>query len=310
MKTRANGEHRIHGYQKTYIVKDALFLDIEQGTGTMAMVGFLIIFATSLEYIRRNFFEFFYGMHLTGIIIAIAAACWHEAACFYYFIPAVILWVCDRLWRSYQSWCVHVKALQVDAVTPPQDGDGDHGMVRVLFEYGRLSRYHPGQYAFVAIVNKTRKAFWQYANWHPITISEDFRSFTPRSALEDSNSKTKKDDDSYSNSSSIVSQLRKDNALRAPTVGLLHIKALGGYTRQLYQAAAMANQEFDLKVDGPYGPILDYQDYQVLVCFAAGIGITPALTLIKDCVERRSAGVKTVVTEQVHLVWAIRVLGK
>ncbi|KAI8146817.1 ferric reductase like transmembrane component-domain-containing protein [Fennellomyces sp. T-0311] len=294
----------IVGYRRNWVVKDALFRNIEQGTGTIAMIGFLLLFVTSFEWIRRNYFEVFYYAHIVGIIIAVIAACWHEAGCFYYFIPAVLLWAFDRIYRSFQSWMQRTKLLNVEAY----NSGSKHGITHILFEYSRLEHYHPGQYVFVTLVNKTKKAFWNYANWHPMTISEVLQPMTPVNVVNEKlpTSKAKKatNSESSSNSDSVISRHRTSPT--QPT-GSLHIKALGSYTHQLLEAAR-GHHDLDLRVDGPYGPRLEYQDYQVMVCFAAGIGITPALTLIKDCVERRSAGVETVATDQIHLVWAIRTL--
>lgn len=112
---------------------------------------------------------------------------------------------------------------------------------------------------------------------------------------------------SGSGGSSFVSNLRRRNMHE--DMGSFHMKALGGYTRDLLLESA-GNEEFEFRMDGPYGPRLEYQDYKVMALFAAGIGVTPALTLVKDCVERRAAGVHTVITEKVHLVWALRTIGK
>lgn len=320
----------IHGYQHEYIVKDALFRNVEQGTGTIAMIGFLLLFVTSFEFIRRNYFEVFYYSHIVGIIIAIIASCWHEAGCFYYFIPTVLLWFFDRCWRSYQSWFTPTKLVQVDPVAghPSTASKSPEGITRVLFEYQRLKHYQPGQYFFLTLVNKTRNRFWNYANWHPMTLSEVFPAredplttghaqLNEKMAVEElAGDKKKQMDDTGSGSgtsasssgdNSFISNLRRRNMHQE--MGSFHMKALGGYTRDLLVESA-SNEEFEFRMDGPYGPRLEYQDYKVMALFAAGIGVTPALTLVKDCVEKRAAGVHTVITEKVHLVWALRTVGK
>ncbi|KAI9490520.1 ferric reductase like transmembrane component-domain-containing protein [Zychaea mexicana] len=297
----------IHGYRHNYIVKDALFRNIEQGTGTIAMIGFLFLFVFSFEWIRRNHFEIFYYTHIFGIIVAIIASCWHETGCFYYFIPAVLLWAFDRIWRSFQSWSVKTKIVNVEAY----NSGSKHGITRVLFEYSRLSQYHPGQYMFVTLVNKTKRAFWNYANWHPMTISEDIiikkASEKTQTTHEEAAGSSSSTGSSSHDSNSFTNATRRRRSEHDQPAASIHIKALGSYTTDLLHSAT-GHHDLDLKVDGPYGPRLEYQDYKTMACFAAGIGITPALTLIKDCAERRAAGVDTVVTEQVHLVWAIRTL--
>jgi ferredoxin-NADP reductase len=46
-----------------------------------------------------------------------------------------------------------------------------------------------------------------------------------------------------------------------------------------------------------------------MALFGAGIGITPALAIVKDVVERRADGVRTVAVEHIYLTWAIRASG-
>ncbi|KAI8086611.1 ferric reductase like transmembrane component-domain-containing protein [Halteromyces radiatus] len=326
----------MHGYEKTYIVADTLFYDLEQTSGTICMLGFLLLFVTSFGYIRRHFFEFFYYAHIIGIIVAIIFACIHEVMCFVYFMPVVILWVADRAWRSYQSWYIPVTPIQINPAVSKTEKQ--EGIVRVLFDHSRLaSHYHPGQYVFVAMAKKGKAwCKWQFANWHPMTISEVFRGSrgvssyinssnssvinetiiadekkNPTTNIENAKQNSDKTVDISDTASIDTAQLRRRGAT-APAassssnmVASLHIKALGGFTRDLLDHADQ-NQALHFKVDGPYGPRLEYQDYNVLSCFAAGIGITPALTLIKDCVERRSAGIASVMTHHVQLVWVVR----
>ncbi|KAI8342919.1 ferric reductase like transmembrane component-domain-containing protein [Chlamydoabsidia padenii] len=317
----------IKGYQKTYIAADTLFYDLEQTSGTISMLGFLLLFVTSFAYIRRHFFEFFYYAHIIGIIVAIIFACIHEVMCFVYFIPVVILWVADRAWRSYQSWYIPVTPIHISPAVAKSDQQ--EGIVRVLFDHDKLARqYHPGQYVFVAMAEKGKAwCRWQFANWHPMTISEVFRNSRGAGSLVKSSGSSvinetvetidekmekgqEKKPDQLSDSSSLdTAHLRRrcltDKDDVSNMVASLHIKALGGFTRNLLTHADQ-NTPLHFKVDGPYGPRLEYQDYKVLGCYAAGIGITPALTLIKDCVERRSAGVSTVMTHHIQLVWVVR----
>lgn len=291
------------------------------------MLGFLLMFVTSIEYIRRNYFEVFYYSHVIGMLVAIIFACWHEPTCFAFFIPAVILWFVDRVIRSYQSWCIKSSYMKVDQVVPYSSIQ--EGIVRILFENTGLNRFKPGQYMFISIVKNGGRKVWEYANWHPITVSETFRVSSndqTDSAIEErivgsnqgtlnGNVKEKKvisavssvsDIDSLSDVSTLrhrANNITSDET--ATTIGSFHIKALGGKTRNLLKASA-AGENLTVRVDGPYGPHLEYQDYQVMTLFAAGIGITPALAIVKDCVERRSNGIKTVAVEHIYLTWAIR----
>lgn len=90
------------------------------------------MFIISLGYIRRNYFEVFYYYHVIFMLMGILSACYHENACFAFFIPALILWFADRLVRSYKSWFVKTSSVRVDQVVPLSDKQD--GIVRILFE--------------------------------------------------------------------------------------------------------------------------------------------------------------------------------
>lgn len=306
------------------IVKDALFRNEEQTTGTISMLGFLLLFATSIGYMRRHHFEIFYYTHIIGMLVGIIFACWHETTCFAFFIPAIILWFADRAIRTYKSWVIKSTSVRVDEVAPSTATQ--EGIVRILFENSLLRKFQPGQYVFVSMATQGRK-LWGYANWHPFTISEVFRVNTSAdSGIEERvvektevTDGEKVDNKNKSNSLSDIESMSDTSSLRrranilplgqeTKTVASFHIKALGNKTRQLLKAAA-ANEQLGIHIDGPYGPHLHYQDYQVVALFGAGIGITPAMAMIKDIVEKRSNGVRTVAVNHIYLSWAIRSIG-
>ncbi|KAI7865067.1 ferric reductase like transmembrane component-domain-containing protein [Spinellus fusiger] len=314
-------------YSKSYIISDTLFYDFEHTMGSCALFSFLIMFIFSINYIRRNYFELFYYTHIIAFMSAMVFVCLHETMCFFYFIPVMVLWIVDRLYRSYRSWFSGVTAISVKQALP-QTATHD-GITRALFEHSSLSSYRPGQYVFLSIVNKTHK-LWplQFLNWHPFTISEIFRGGKSDKDSIDFKITEKglsvKDSYKYKNVDSLfeiekasedASDLR-DLRRRSPAIGYrgkdepvlasVHIKGLGNYTHGLLKSVA-ANEQLSVKVDGPYGARLEYQDHKTMAIFALGIGVTPALALIKDCAERRAAGVKTVATENIYFVWTVRV---
>lgn len=304
---------------------DAFFKDWEYITGTVATVAFMLMFLTSLEYIRRNYFEVFYYSHIILVTVSIVFTCWHYNTCFAFFLPPALLWVADRVVRTYKSWVIKATFVQVDQVAPQTAKQ--EGIVRIIFASKALRNFKPGQYVFAAMVLNGRK-LWEYANWHPFTISEVFRGNRTSigheieehivgSGVKDETTKLLQKDQRSYNSVSRTDSLpdtlhrrRKFNGIQDDTaMASFHIKALGTKTRDLLNASSVGSRNLQIYVDGLYGPQLPFQDYPILALFATGIGVTPAMSIIQDILEKRSNGVRTVTTDHIYLTWAIRVTG-
>lgn len=251
---------------------DAFFKDEEYTSGTISLIGYVILFATSFYYIRRHFFRLFYYWHIIGIVIATGGAMWHEWSCIYFLYPPTLLWVLDRLLRSYYSWwqqcdLVHVKQYH-------------EKIVCANFKHPRLQHFRPGQYFFTAFLttrsndgqeskqwyHMIRDSIEQHADWYPMTVS---------------------------------------NYQEKTLMASFHIKSLGDGTQRLMQAAKN-DESLHLRVDGPYGPRLPYMDYHTVALFAVGIGITPALTILKDCVQQMT---RRSFVRKVYLIWSVTTAG-
>ncbi|KAI7898381.1 ferric reductase like transmembrane component-domain-containing protein [Cokeromyces recurvatus] len=337
----------IVGYRRRWVVKDALFRNEEYTTGSIAMFAFLLIFITSIEWVRRRYFEIFYWSHVIFLIVAVIFSCWHEHTCFAYFIPCIILWFADRVIRTWQSWFMKTSHVRVEEVVPQTNSQ--EGVVRVFFEHKAMRYFRPGQYVFAAFILNGKK-LWEWGNWHPFTISEYFRLSGNDQASEEGieerivghslnntdkgskiepsfvHSEHKKHDISKGSIHSLtdvpitsdLSNLRRraNNNLFSSggdshVIGTFHIKALGQKTKDLLNAASSSsssdNKNLKVYIDGPFGPQLQYQDYPVVALFATGVGITPALCMIKDIVERRNRGIRTIATDHIYLTWSLRV---
>jgi ferredoxin-NADP reductase len=303
--------------QRSGTAKAALFVDIEQGTGTIATLGYLILYVTSLGYIRRNYFEVFYYSHIVGIIVAVAASMWHEVGILLYFVPPLALWLGDRAIRSYKSWYQATSVLEIDGSTDT--------VTRVVFEKDHAkSSYRAGQYVFVAFSGGVNgygrfKRLFTWANWHPMTISEIHHDSRHRKQeIVESQAKTdysaeEKEDMSNSSSSSSTAVQYEDAGYRQvpiprsdhSLVGTLHIKTLGNYTTRLRDIANKGSHSIKLRVDGPFGASLDFADQPVFVAISTGVGVTPSMAFIKDLVERRSQGLATVETNTIYFIWSV-----
>lgn len=301
----------------------ALFVDIEQGTGTIATLGYLILYVTSLGYIRRNYFEVFYYSHIVGIVVSIAASMWHEVGIMFYFTPALFLYFVDRFMRSYNSWFQETKLLQLEAAS--------NTITRVVFEKAHArSTYRPGQYVFVAFSGSVNgfgslKKWFKWANWHPMTISETYHYNDDQHILEKQLTTEMLEDEkkhegsitSSSSSTAVHCELNELGQRHVPRsenesslLGSLHIKTLGNYTERLCELASTRSEPIKLRVDGPFGAPLDIADQPVFVAVSTGVGITPSLAFVKDLVDRRSLGLATVETHTIHFVWSVTNEGK
>ena len=91
----------------------------------------------------------------------------------------------------------------------------------------------------------------------------------------------------------------------------LHVR-LGNHTKRIAdysEKCASENRQALIRVDGPYGNLsFNYRRYGSLVLVSGGIGITPAISIIKDIYEKGEAKqpkksyhcMKTV-----HLIWVM-----
>lgn len=132
------------------------------------------MFASSIEYIRRNHFEVFYYSHVLFLVIAIVFTCWHYPTCLAFCVPPVSLWLADRAVRFYKSWFIKSSFVSVQQVVPPtatQDG-----IVQISFQNRLLDHFKPWQYLFAAIVSNKRR-LWEYMNWHHLQSPRYLKHF-------------------------------------------------------------------------------------------------------------------------------------
>ncbi|KAH6665932.1 ferric reductase like transmembrane component-domain-containing protein [Halenospora varia] len=121
--------------------------------GTMAWVALALIFLTSLNFIRRRFFEIFYYAHALFFVFVIGALI-HATKGPEFLLPGLLLWAIDRAIRFWNNF----RHYGVTDVTP-YAGDV------VKFKVKGVQVSHPGQIAWVQIPSIS------FLNWHPFTIA-------------------------------------------------------------------------------------------------------------------------------------------
>lgn len=126
-------------------------------TGQVAMLCCLIIGVTSLNVVRRAWYELFYYAHHLFILVLIAVAL-HFSSFVIWMYPGVCLYVMHRILSKSQS---HVPCEVVDLEAIPGE------ITRLVFRRspGKAGHYHAGQFVYLRI------PMLSHTQWHPFSIS-------------------------------------------------------------------------------------------------------------------------------------------
>lgn len=135
----------------------AKVVELQSIYGWVALCAFKIIYATSLQFIRKRFYEFFYMIHVAMFIIAVVFMGLHKPQKFAPVMYAVgAFWCIDRLIRSVRMM---IYSHNNTATLIPLAGLA----TKVVFSKPIWSQ--PGSHAFISIPKI--RAFQS----HPFTIS-------------------------------------------------------------------------------------------------------------------------------------------
>ncbi|PRP83649.1 glucooligosaccharide oxidase [Planoprotostelium fungivorum] len=86
--------------------------------------------------------------------------------------------------------------------------------------------------------------------------------------------------------------------------GEINVRALGGFTRDLLQAAK-ENPKLWIRVDGPYGYLnTNLRRYPVVMLFAGGIGVTPVISILRDLFTMKKSTPSAI--KMVYVYWSIQ----
>lgn len=104
-------------------------------------------------------------------------------------------------------------------------------------------------------------------------------------------------------------------------VGVIAVRALGGYTRRVQKIAADGDSMMDgnastqqlavpehvkMRMDGPYGVgRLQWTRYPVVVLVAGGIGITPAISIASHIIKEAGSAGSAGAGWHIHLLWSL-----
>lgn len=142
--------------QSAEYIKEEL-TQLSQVYGLVAFTTLNILFATSLHFIRRRFYEFFYIIHVCGFVIAVTFMGLHKPKKFAKAMYAMgSFWIFDRVVRIARATYYNYGN---SALVIPLPGLA----TKVVFK--RSINYQPGSHAFISIPEI--RSFQS----HPFTIS-------------------------------------------------------------------------------------------------------------------------------------------
>nr|CAG8474216.1 2565_t:CDS:2 [Entrophospora candida] len=147
----------------------------------------------------------------------------------------------------------------------------NNDITKVTFKYNMF--YEAGQYIFVNFSN-LKKPLSTLA-WHPVSISS---SPTSPSSLNNN-------------------------------ISTIHLKTIGKFTNLLFDRASREsyamNPTLKISIEGPYGKSsVQFMDYDTVILFSGGIGVTPMISILRNLVDRLVSGM-TIATNTIYFVWAV-----
>jgi predicted ferric reductase len=131
--------------------------------GWISGILFLPVFITTIPWIRRNKFEWFYYMHFC-VLPALIFAHLHHPSLIYYVSPGLTAYILDKMIGFASSW----RPIRVVDLTVPVPG-----YTRLTLAVSkRSSQFEPGQWIKVKIPAISK---WE---WHPFSITSAPRNST------------------------------------------------------------------------------------------------------------------------------------
>ncbi|KAI0067001.1 hypothetical protein BV25DRAFT_1868065 [Artomyces pyxidatus] len=241
--------------------------------GLLALTAFSILFLVSIRPVRQLGYEFFVIAHFCLILIMLLGAYFHtkrfEAD--HYIWPSFLLWGIDRAIRiirlvtfnhSYFGFSTGLGTFNAtaDVVAP--------GFVRLRFRRPNHLHWAPGQSAFLTMPGVSAIPFES----HPFTIANADLAHLHHNEAADFNEKA-----SNNSSNSAPASHGKDI--------VFVVKAREGFTKRLNQIAK-TDGTLKIFVDGPYGAPPNLSQFDTVVFFAGGSGVTFTNPLFVDLLHR------------------------
>ena len=237
--------------------------------GTLSFIAELIIIITSIEAIRREYFEVFYFLHYACFLSLMIFSLLHvqkfkspsQLAFVFSMGAAILLWIIDIVMRFTCA------APQVQSCVAKEV----YGVTKLTVALSKSPSIGPGDYFFLTVPDVS------LSQSHPFSVS------------------------SQSNSNEITFHIKQmgDNSSFTTRLGNL-VKQRAGRGQTSLK---------NVSLSGPYGRLsVNLEDYKELWLVAGGIGITPMIsTALHIASKLHNGGISGYPNlKKVHLLWSVR----
>jgi predicted ferric reductase len=229
--------------------------------GIMAWLALAIMFVTSINFIRRRWFEAFYYSHALFFVFVVGALI-HATKGPEFLLPGLLLWGVDRgirFWNNFER--VEVKSIITLS-----------GNVTKFKIEGRQVT-HPGQIAWIQIPSVS------FFNWHPYTIASAPGDEHAVFAIRGLGKYTKRLNHS--------AMENKSTPIHTSTSSAEQNKDALNMSTSASPKATTGEGSLKLRIDGPYGvSSTRWGLFPVTILIAGGIGITPGISIVTHVIKR------------------------
>ncbi|KAL0886239.1 hypothetical protein Bca101_010222 [Brassica carinata] len=235
--------------------------------GVISLVAGLLMWATSLQYVRKHYFELFFYTHQLYVVFVVFLALHVGDYLFSIVAGGIFLFILDRFLRFCQS------RRTVDVISAKSF---PCGTLELVLSKPPNMRYNALSFVFLQV----RELSW--LQWHPFSVSS--------SPLDGKHH---------------VAVLIK--VLGGWTAKLRdQLSKLYEAENQDQLLSPLSYPKITTCVEGPYGHESPYHlAYENLVLVAGGIGISPFFAIISDILHRKRDG-KACLPKNVLVIWAVK----
>ncbi|KAJ3948444.1 uncharacterized protein N0V96_002695 [Colletotrichum fioriniae] len=247
-------------------------------TGIAAILPVWLIIMTSLPWIRRNHYNFFYYSHVILGLIIFIAACIHASTDFYLLLPGLFLWIAD--------WAIRLFGGQTGGLafkTGATLENAGNNWLRISTHLPVSKKASASTFDLVQEKGETLHEPLSYYYLSIPSISK-FQNHAFTAAV------------SASTGAGPTFLLQPTTGKKQKRLDKEWTWKLGALVSQAFESTAV-----EVRVEGPYSVGDDgFKTASHIVCIVGGTGITGALSLASWWLEKRPAN------STFTLVWAVR----